>query len=267
MTAPAALLVATDLRVELDARPVVAGVSLTVDPGEVLGVLGPNGAGKSTLLRALAGLVPSEGEVAVLGRPLARRARREVAQLVALVPQDPPADLPFTVAEIVAMGRAPHQGLWGVDTALDRAVVRQALADLDLLPLADRPIDRLSGGERRRAFVARALAQRPRLLLLDEPTAFLDLGHQLDVLERCRTLAREGLGVVVVLHDPNLASAFCDRILVLAQGRVIAAGAPAEALTVEVLRRAFGAPVVAIPHPRTGAPVFAPDPHGPEPRS
>ena len=253
------LLVARNVSLRLGGRSILSGVSLQLATGEVLGVLGPNGAGKSSLLRALAGLLPVEGTVEVEGQPITSLTRAAIARAMALVPQDPPADVPFTVAEIVLMGRAPHQGRWGVDSTEDRRIARSALEMVDLLPLASRTVDSLSGGERRRAFVARALAQEPRALLLDEPTAFLDMGHQLDLLGRCRTLARQSMGVAVVLHDPTLAASFCDRVVVLHEGRSIAEGPPREALTVDVLRRAFGATLIALHHPTTGAPIFVPE--------
>jgi iron complex transport system ATP-binding protein len=252
------LLVARDLKVRLGATQVLGGVSVELHAGEVLGVVGPNGAGKSTLLRALAALIPFEGQIDILSRPIAVLSRNEVAREIALVPQDLPVDLPFTVAEIVLMGRAPHQGPWGLDSAADREIVREALDAVDLTAFASRPIDVLSGGERRRAFVARALAQRARVLLLDEPTAFLDIGHQLDLLGRCRALAAQGLAVAAVLHDPNLAASYCDRVIVLCAGTVRASGPPRVALTLEVLRDAFGASFLSIEHPKTRAPVFVP---------
>jgi iron complex transport system ATP-binding protein len=253
------LILVRSLRVRLGPTQALADVSFALSAGEVFGIVGPNGAGKSTLLRAIAGLVPFEGEVDLAGVPLAQNSRAEVAKTIALVPQEPPADLPFTVAEVVLMGRAPHQGAWGLDSAEDRTIAAAALAAVDLGPLAARPIDLLSGGERRRAFVARALAQKTRVLLLDEPTAFLDVGHQLDLLKRCRALAAEGLAVAAVLHDPNLAAAFCDRVMVLHQGRVRSIGAPKDALTVEVLRDVFGASFRSLAHPTSGAPVFVPE--------
>jgi iron complex transport system ATP-binding protein len=241
------------------ATPALEGVSLVARAGEFVGLLGPNGAGKSTLVRLVAGLsAPAAGEVRLAGLDPFRAPRRHVARVCALVPQEPRVGWPFTVREAVMMGRAPRQGLLAVATRFDRGAVEGALAACDLVHLADRRLDALSGGERRRVFFARALAQEPRVLLLDEPTAFLDLGHQVAAMQMARVAARGGLCVVAVLHDLNLAAAACDRVVVLSGGRVVAEGPPAAVLTEDRVRDVWGVPVWRGENGATGAAVVLP---------
>jgi iron complex transport system ATP-binding protein len=238
MAPHAARIEVDDLHAALGGRPVLHGVSLTVQPGEVLGVLGPNGSGKSTLLRCIAGLLaPQRGRVRLDGDEVSRLPVRELARRLALQSQEAPAALGHSVRDVVEMGRLAHRRLFGADVAHDRQVVDDCLAQFDLLALADRVIDSLSGGERQRALIARALAQQPRGLLLDEPTNHLDVRHQFAVLDRVRTL---GLTVVVTLHDLALAARVCDRIVLLREGRVAALGTPAEALTPERIAQVYG---------------------------
>ena len=240
-------------------RPAVAAVSLTARAGELVGLLGPNGAGKSTLVRLMAGLLaPSAGTVRLLGLDPHAAPRKAVARLCALVPQEPHVPWPFTVRQAVMMGRAPHQGLLAVPGRLDHGAVDGALRACDLMALAGRRLDALSGGERRRVFFARALAQEPRVLLLDEPTAFLDLAHQVAAMEMMRVAARAGLCVVAVLHDPNLAAAACDRLVVLSRGRLVADGPPEAVLDASRVREVWGVPVWRGRNGVTGAPVVLP---------
>jgi iron complex transport system ATP-binding protein len=240
-------------------RPAVDGVSFAARAGEVVGLLGPNGAGKSTLIRLVAGLLaPSAGAVRLAGLDPHAATRRRVARVCALVPQEPRLDWPFTVREAVMMGRAARQGLLAVADRLDTGAVEGALRACDLVHLADRRVDALSGGERRRVFFARALAQEPRVLLLDEPTAFLDLAHQVAAMEMARVAARGGLCVVAVLHDLNQAAAACDRLVVLSGGRVVAEGPPAEVLTADRVAQVWGVPVWRGENGATGAPVVLP---------
>jgi iron complex transport system ATP-binding protein len=234
-------------------------VSFAARAGEFVGLLGPNGAGKSSLVRLVAGLAaPLSGSVRLAGLDPAHAPRREVARACALVPQEPRVAWPFTVREAVMMGRAPHQGLLAVATRCDHGAVEGALAACDLVHLADRRLDALSGGERRRVFFARALAQEPRVLLLDEPTAFLDLGHQVAAMRMAQVAARGGLCVVAVLHDLNLAAAACDRVVVLSRGRVVAEGAPAAVLTEARVRDVWEVPVWRGENAATGAAVVLP---------
>ena len=238
-------------------RVVVRDVDLDAEAGTLTAILGPNGAGKSTLLRALAGIGESTGRVALGGVPLASLGRKAVARKVALVAQDPSADLPFTVLELVLMGRAPYLGRLAFEGPTDRAIAEEAMRSADVLHLAARPIDQLSGGERRRVFLARALAQQPQILLLDEPTAFLDLAHQAQVLEHAAALARKGLCVFAVLHDPNLAAAFADRAVLMREGRVVAQGPAKETLRAEVLDALYGTRLMELTGPAGEGPFFA----------
>ncbi len=235
-------------------------VSLAARSGEFVGLLGPNGAGKSTLVRLVAGLLaPAHGTIRLAGIDPARTARRQVARLCALVPQEPRLTWPFTVREVVMMGRAPRQGLLALPGPLDHGAVQGALRACDLVELADRRIDELSGGERRRVFFARALAQEPRVLLFDEPTAFLDLGHQVAAMRMAQAAARGGLCVVAVLHDLNLAAAACDRLVVMSRARVVAEGRPAEVLTAERVREVWNVDVWRGENASSGAPVVLPE--------
>jgi len=239
MSAPA--LETAALAVGYGGHPVVSGVSVMVAPGTLWAVLGPNGSGKSTLLRTVLGLLrPVGGEARLFGTPISRWERRALAQRVAWVPQSFDGDPGFTGLELVLMGRAPHQGGWGLPGPKDLAVARAALAEVGVSHLAGRVVSRLSGGERRLLLVARALAQEPDLLLLDEPTAFLDLQHQAQVLDRVRSRVRNGLTAIAVLHDPNLAAAFTDSTLLLRDGRVLGQGPSAELLEAERLGRLYG---------------------------
>ncbi|GAO05588.1 ABC transporter ATP-binding protein [Anaeromyxobacter sp. PSR-1] len=241
------------------ARAALEDVSFSAREGEFVGLLGPNGAGKSTLVRLIAGLAaPAQGTVRLTGLDPAAAPRRAVAQVCALVPQEPRLTWPFTVRDAVMMGRAPRQGLLAVPSRFDHGAVQGALEACDLVHLAGRRLDALSGGERRRVFFARALAQEPRVLLLDEPTAFLDLGHQVAAMRMARVAARGGLCVVAVLHDLNLAAAACDRLVVLSRGRVVAEGAPDEVITAERVREVWEVPVWRGENGVTGAPVVLP---------
>jgi iron complex transport system ATP-binding protein len=248
-----------DVAFAYDGAPALRGVSFGARAGEFVGLLGPNGAGKSTLIRLVAGLLaPAAGEVHLAGLDPFTAPRKAVAQVCALVPQEPKVAWPFTVRETVMMGRAPRQGLLALPSRFDLGAVDGALAACDLVHLADRRLDALSGGERRRVFFARALAQEPRVLLLDEPTAFLDLGHQVAAMQMAEVAARGGLCVVAVLHDLNLAAAACDRVVILGGGQIVAEGAPAEVLTAERVREVWGVPVWRGENGVTGAAVVLP---------
>ena len=237
----------------------VAGVSLRLARGEVVGVIGPNAAGKSTLARLCCGLLkPQQGSVSLQGEPLSRLSRRERARRVAFLPQHPPHDLSFTAHEVALMGRAPHLGLWSLEGPRDLDRARAALLEVDALDLGDRPISQLSGGERQRVFLARAFAQEAALLVLDEPTAALDLAHQVLLVNALRRRAREGGGALLVLHDLALAGAACDRLALLDRGRVVAEGTAGEVLRPAVLSPVYGTDVEVVPNPATGQPLVAP---------
>ena len=222
--------------VTLGGARVVDEVVLEVEEGEWLALIGPNGAGKSTLLRAIAGLVPFDGEIALGGTPLRALRRREVAQRLAFVPQAPllPPDLP--VREYVLLGRTPHIGTFAAEGARDHAAAGRALERLELGPLAGRPLHALSGGEQQRVVLARALAQEAPLLLLDEPTTSLDIGRQQQALELVAELREQRpLTVVSAMHELTLALQYADRVVLLAEGHVVAAGPPAEIVTEELI--------------------------------
>jgi len=229
-----------------DGREVLHGLDLTVQHGAFVGVLGPNGSGKSTLLRALTGVLPlSAGDVALLGMPARRAYRRQIARRVGVVPQATAAPFEFTAREIVAMGRTPHITRLHGESERDRRAIDAAMARTDTADLGERPISELSGGEAQRIIIARALAQEPELLLLDEPTAFLDLNHQIDIFELLRGLNRdEGLTVLCISHDLNLASVYCDRLVLLDEGRIAADGDPSEVVTAARIREVYGAEVL-----------------------
>lgn len=237
-------------------KEVLNDVSLTLDAGEFVGLIGPNGCGKSTLLRVLTLALPARsGEVRLDGQPIQSMSRLALARLVAFVPQQEPAAFDFTVRDVVLMGRYPHrgQGRHLGDTEADFALVRQALAETGLLSLADRSITRLSGGEHRRVLMARALVQQTPLMLLDEPTAHLDPTHQVDLMQRVQDLTRRrNMGALAALHDLNQAAEYCDRLILMASGRVLAVGAPAEVLTSPHLRLAYGAETQIGQNPVTG---------------
>ena len=265
-TAPATapLLEARDIEVEIGGNAVLDGVSVEVRAGEIVGLVGPNGAGKSTLLRAATGLVPlRRGRIRVGGDALDSLSRRELAKRVAVVQQLPEAPATLGVRQLALLGRHPHLGLLARESARDLSIVEGALRQAGCLDLAGRELGTLSGGERRRAFIARALAQQAPLLLLDEPTANLDAGAQHEVLELVSELAGRGTGVLLVVHDLTLATAYCDRLALLDRGRVVAAGAPAEVITPEIVRRVYGESVSVVAHPVTGAPLVLPARLGP----
>ena len=235
-------LAATEVSAAYGPRAVLRECSFTMRSCEIVAVVGPNGAGKSTLLRILAGLLrPTAGAVALDGRDIATLSRSAVARRIAVVPQIFDTLFPFTVREVVALGRTARLGAFGRASAVDVAAVDRAMADLDLTDLSSRRIDRLSGGERQRAVVAMALAQETDVLLLDEPTVHLDPGHQLATLELLRDFGtRRRLAVCAVLHDLNLASTFASRIVAIADGRIVRDGTPLEVLESDLVQAVFG---------------------------
>ncbi|WP_432968639.1 heme ABC transporter ATP-binding protein [Dactylosporangium sp. CA-233914] len=242
------------LGVRLGARPVLDGVDVRLCAGEVLALVGPNGAGKSTLLSVLAGdLTPERGEVGLDGRPLREWTAIELGLRRAVLPQHHLLSFPFPVADVVAMGRAPWSGI-----EPDGDIVAASMAATGVAHLAARSFLSLSGGERARVALARVLAQRTGVLLLDEPTAALDLHHQELVLRIAKERAAEGDAILVVLHDLGLAAAHADRVMVLADGRAVAAGPPAEVFTPQLLSDVYRHEIEVLPHPRTGAPLVLP---------
>jgi len=230
------MLEAHQLSVALGGHRIVHPADIALGEGELVGLIGANGSGKSTLLRALAGLLPAEsGSVSLNGKPLYQIPLREVAQTVAYLPQSPECHWPLTADRVVALGRLPFQGS---SNTLDTGHITRALAAVDALYLRDRNVNELSGGERARVFLARALAGDPAFLLIDEPAAGLDPYHQLQLMELLQALARDGRGVLVVLHDLGLAARFCGRLFLLNGGKLIASGRPEDVLTDTLLAEA-----------------------------
>ncbi len=242
---------------------VLRGVSMDLRAGEMLAIVGPNGAGKSTLLKVLGGtLAPMRGSVELFGRPLDTYSRRTLATLLATVAQENSIAFQFSVLEVVLMGRAPHLGTFHFETRRDLEIAHSALDHFDLLRLARRHIHELSGGERKRVFLARALAQEAKIALLDEPTAFLDLKHVADIFSRFRALCAErGMAVVATLHDLNAAAVYADRVLLMKDGAAVACGTPEAVLTEENLRAVYDTEVYVGRNPSSGALMVLPTAH------
>ena len=225
----------------VEARRILDGVSVNSGAGEFIGLVGPNGAGKTTLIKCISGLLAhSRGTVHLNGSDLARMSPRDVARVVAHLPQNTFVDFGFTSLEVVLMGRNPHLSPFQIEGQRDHEVARAGMKFTDTEWLSNREINTLSGGERQRVLIARALAQEPRLLLLDEPTANLDIQHQLQVMDLVRSLVDDGLAAVAAMHDLNMASTYCDRIYIMDEGRVVASGTPAEVLQPCLIRKVFG---------------------------
>jgi iron complex transport system ATP-binding protein len=237
----ASLLEARDLSFAYGERPVLRGVGITVRRGEIVGVLGPNGSGKSTLVRILSGVLAGyTGSARLDGEEIDRAPRRKLARALAVVPQEPVFGFPFTAMEIVLMGRHPHLAGLAFESESDLRLAMTALERCGVAELAARPIHELSSGERQRVVFARALAQQPRALLLDEPASFLDVRHQVEIYDIVRRLAtEEGCGVLTVMHDLNLAAEYCDRIYLIQNGRIEAEGPTEEVFTYTNLTRVF----------------------------
>ncbi|MCR6033505.1 ATP-binding cassette domain-containing protein [Nocardioides sp. zg-579] len=253
-------LVAKGLSLAYDQRTVVHGVDLTIPAGAVTAIVGANGCGKSTLLRGLGRILkPAAGTVELGGRDIARMRPREVAGLLGLLPQQPVAPEGITVADLVGRGRHPHQGAFRRWSAADADAVAVALALTDTQDLAARRVEELSGGQRQRVWVAMMLAQDPGIMLLDEPTTYLDIAHQVDVLDLLAELNEErGTTVVMVLHELNLAARYADHLVVMCEGRVLREGAPGDVLDVACVQEAFGLTARVVPDPVTGSPLVVP---------
>lgn len=240
---------------------VLKGVDLNVLPGQVLAIIGPNGAGKTTLVRAISGVIPiKSGEILVNGQNLRSLSAVARARLMAVVPQARQLPLDFSVHQTVAVGRTPYLGWFGLAGLSDEKIVLQAMNLTQVIQLGDRRIGELSGGEQQRVLLARALAQKAPLLLMDEPTTHLDLQHQVSLLNLVRELAVEqNLAVLLILHDLNLASLYADRVLLMVDGVVFAEGTPGEVITSENLAAVYKIPVQVISHPDYGTPLVLPD--------
>ncbi|GAA4986819.1 ABC transporter ATP-binding protein [Kineococcus glutinatus] len=253
-------LVVEDLAVGYKDRAVLERLDLAVPPGRITAIVGANASGKSTLLRSMSRLLaPRAGAVLLDGRSVHRMHAKELARTLGLLPQSPVAPEGITVADLVGRGRNPHQGLFSRWSAADDAAVAAALDATHTAGLAERPVDELSGGQRQRVWIAMALAQQTDLLLLDEPTTFLDVSHQVEVLDLLTDLNRaRGTTIVMVLHDLNLAARYADHLVALAGGRLHAAGAPADVLTEDCVRTVFGLESRVITDPTCGKPLVLP---------
>ncbi len=249
-------------------KPVLRGLSLDVARGEMVALLGPNGSGKTTILRLLTGALRAQaGAISIDGRRRQAYSRRALAQRIAVVPQELYVTFDFPVRELVLMGRAPHLPWWREEGPDDRRIAQRAMADTGTEELAERRFWDLSGGERQRVVVAMALAQQPRILLLDEPTHNLDIAHQAAIFDLIRRLNRErGVTVFAAIHDINLAALYCDRLILLREGRVMVEGPPEAVVTEANLRRGYGAAVQVFPHPLSRRPQVALVPAGALPR-
>ncbi len=251
---------ATDVKLGYGERTIVEKLSITLPPGQFTVIVGANACGKSTLLRGLARLLaPASGAVYLDGRAIHQMATREVATVLGVLPQTPVAPDGITVADLVGRGRYPHQGWFRQWTATDDAAVASALQSTDTLDLAQRSVDELSGGQRQRVWIAMALAQRTDILLLDEPTTFLDINHQVEVLDLLTDLVRtQGRTVVAVLHDLNLACRYADHIVAMQGGRIVAEGAPAAVMTSAVVKTVFGIDSEVVIDPVSQSPMIVP---------
>ncbi|SEA66310.1 ABC transporter ATP-binding protein [Leifsonia sp. 21MFCrub1.1] len=253
-------LAARDLSLAYEGGVVVDALDLDIPSGRVTAIVGPNACGKSTLLRGLSRLLPpASGSVLLDGSDIHSLPTKQVAQRLGLLPQSPTAPDGITVADLVSRGRYPHQGWFRRWTAADDEAVAEAMTATGVTDLADRPVDELSGGQRQRVWIAMALAQRTDILLLDEPTTFLDLSHQLDVLDLLLDLnAARGTTVVMVLHDLNLAARYAGHLVAMRSGSIVAAGDPAAVVTAELVRDVFGVESVIADDPVTGTPLVVP---------
>nr|WP_246180389.1 ABC transporter ATP-binding protein [Kocuria coralli] len=240
--------------------PVLRGVSAQIEPGSMTVIVGPNACGKSTLLRALGRILqPGEGTVALDGKAVHSYGSKEFAREVGFLAQSAIAPDAITVGDLVARGRFPHQGMFRQWSETDEQAVLKALESTGTLPLADREVADLSGGQRQRAWIAMVLAQETRVLLLDEPTTFLDLCHQIEILELCRELnQRHGTTVIAVLHDLNQAARYADQIIAMAEGRIVAHGRPEEVITSQTVEAIFGVHSRVMADPETGTPLIVP---------
>jgi len=235
-------------------------VTLSVSRGEIFGIIGPNGSGKTTLLKIMAGILkPDRGDVSVLGRPLGAFGARERGRLIAYVPQESPMTFPFTVEEVVLMGRYPHSGRLGFESSRDREAARWALDITETTRFRHRPMGDLSGGERQRVVIARTLAQEPSILLLDEPTSFLDIRHQVRIHHLLLRLRKEkGITVISVLHDLTMASTYFDRLSLLAAGRIRETGPPSKVIRYQLIKECYGTDVYIDINSVTGRPYIIP---------
>lgn len=245
-----------------DKQWVLEGISFQVNQGEIFGIIGPNGSGKSSILKLLSGVnIPQRGEIFLNGLDIRRLDQGNLSRTVAVVPQESLFAFPYTVAEVVLMGRSPYMMGRFFENKHDMEIAERAMQWLDISELADRPVTDISGGEKQRTIIARALAQEPEILILDEPTASLDIGHQIEIYNLLATLGREfnsvprnELTIVLSSHDLNLASQYCHRLMLMNKGRIYATGLPSEVITEENIREVYGCSVIVDEHPVSGRP-------------
>jgi iron complex transport system ATP-binding protein len=237
---------ATSIHAAYGPRLVLQDVSFSIARGEFFIVIGPNGSGKTTLLKILSAITPFQsGSLEIVGTSMEKYSRKSLARIMALVPQSVPEDLPFTVRELILMARSPRMGLLGLESDRDIQLAEEAMAFTGVEALADRKMDQLSGGERQRAFIARAICQEPQIILLDEPTAALDLSHQVRIMDLMEKLRMEkGLTIVMVSHDINLAAMYGNRLMLLKKGQIVRIGLPGEVLTFKTLEEAYECPLL-----------------------
>jgi len=242
---------------------VLQDISLSIRPGEMVGLLGPNGSGKTTLIKLASGILkPNRGEIRLNGSSLSRLKRKAIAQSVAVVPQQFHIPFAFTAGDIVMLGRIPFLKPFAEESDAERRLVARTMAQVGIADLAGRRFDELSGGERQKVILAMALAQQPELLLLDEPTAHLDISHQVEILELVKRLNLEGLTVIAAMHDLNLAALYFDRLVLINERKISADGPPAQVLTESKIKEVFSASVTVETHPTTGAPHIVVTPRG-----
>ena len=241
-------------------RAIVGNLNISIPAGKITALVGSNGSGKSTILKTMARIMkPSQGHVFLDGKSIHQQSTKEVAKQLAILPQNPIAPDGLTVSELVAYGRFPHQKGFGALTAADKEIIGWAIRVTGMSDFAERPVDQLSGGQRQRAWIAMALAQGTDILFLDEPTTFLDMAHQLEVLMLLEQLNREeGRTIVMVVHDLNHASRYAQHMIAINKGQVVSSGSPAEVMTRDMLRRVFGIEADLVPDPRTGVPLCLP---------
>ncbi|MFH1760977.1 MAG: ABC transporter ATP-binding protein [bacterium] len=249
-----------NIEFQYNGHPVINNISLDISKGVLHGILGPNGAGKSTLLRIIAGLLkPDKGVVLINGTYPGKLSSQDRAKMVSMVFQETPISFPFTVQEVVLMGRHPYQDSFLFDTRKDLTIAEEVMREMDIIELRYRQFKNLSGGERQRVSIAAALAQRTKLLLLDEPTAFSDIKHQVEIYQLFHRISKEhDLTSVIVTHDINLASLFCDTISIISNGKILTNGSPTEVLKESFLRKVYGNSIQAIQHPRENTPIILP---------
>ncbi|MEE4355745.1 MAG: ABC transporter ATP-binding protein [Desulfococcaceae bacterium] len=255
------VITAENLVYEPDGEKILDGLSFSVSRGDFFILIGPNGSGKTTLMRVLAGILKARGKLRIQGRSAKNFSRRELARKIAFVPQQISDDFPFTVRETVLMGRSPRMGMLGIESSRDKKTAEQVMEFTSVLHLADRHLNRLSGGELQRVFIARALCQEPEILLLDEPTAFLDLAHQIQIMDLLEKLKKEkNLTVIMVSHDINLAAMYGNCLMMMKQGRIVCMGSPGEVLVFSALEKTYGCTLLVDQNPLGDFPRIVPVP-------